>query len=544
MRCRVFQKYSAHRLVTTLSTHRHAAFWNTRHAVVFPMFQKWSFGASSRDSGRYVDADLKQTAIAQINKMAISFKTFTMPSLREIWVTSSTKRPELRHEDFWNRRHTAPRRLFQPPYPHEATGASSRRLLKHMAHSATPSVSKCACWALRHQYTSIQPISPRSAENFATKTLKQTARCAAPSVSKCESWVLRRQYISIQPIYPRGDGSFVTKTFEIHGTQRQAVCFKMCMLSAASPVYIHTTHLSTKRRELRHKDFWNRRHAVPRRLFQNVNLECCVANIYPYNPFAHEATGASSRRLLKHMAHSATPSVSKCAYWALRHQYASIQPISPRSAESFATKTFETDGTLCRAACFKMWILSAASPIYIHTTHLPTKRREFCHEDIWNTWHTAPRRLFQNVHIERCVTSIHPYNPSLHKAPRASSQRLLKQTARCAAPPVSKCQSWALRRQYKSKQPISPRSDGSFVTKTFETDSTQHRAVCFKMRIWSAASPIYLHIIDFFTKRPEFRHDDFCNKRHAALRRLFQMCIWAQRRQYTSITKVTWSEIN
>ena len=194
MRCGVFQKYSAHRLVTTLSTHRDAAFWNTRHAVVFPMFQKWSFGASSRDSGRYVDANLKQTAIPQINQMAISFKTFTMPSLREIWVTSSTKRRELRHED---------------------------------------------------------------------------------------------------------------------------------ILSAASPVSIHTTHFSTKRRELRHKDFWNRRHAVPRRLFQNVNLECCAANIYPYNPFPHEATGASSRRLLKHMAHSTTPSVSKCACWALRHQYTS-----------------------------------------------------------------------------------------------------------------------------------------------------------------------------------------------------------------------------
>ena len=129
----------------------------------------------------------------------------------------------------------------------------------------------------------------------------------------------------------------------------------------------------------------------------------------------HEAPRASSRRLLKHMAHSATPSVSKCACWALRHQYPSIQPISPRSAESFVTKTFETDGTLCGAACLKMSILSAASPIYMHTTHFPTKRRELRHDDFWNRRHTAPRRLFQ---------------------------------------------------------PISPRSDGSFVTKTFETHGT------------------------------------------------------------------------
>ena len=352
MRCRVFQKYSAHRLVTTLSTHRHAAFWNTRHAVVFPMFQKWPFGASSRDSGRYVDADLIQTAIPQINQMAISFKTFTMPSLREIWVTLSTTRRELRHEDFWT-----------------------------------------------------------------------------------------------------------------HGTQRHAVCFKMCMLSAASPVYIHTTHFSTKRRELRHKDFWNRRHAVRRRLSQNVNLERCVANIYPYNPFSHEATGASSWRLLKQTAHSATPTVS---------------------------------------------------------THIPTKRRELRHEDFWNTWHIAPRRLFQNVHVGCCVTSIHPYNPFLDEAPRASPQRLLKQTARCAAPSVSKCESWVLRRQYISIQPISPWSDGSFVTKTFETHGTQRHAVCFKMCMLGAASPVYIHTTHFSTKRRELRHKDFWNRRHAVPRRLFQ----------------------
>ena len=167
------------------------------------------------------------------------------------------------------------------------------------------------------------------------------------------------------------------------------------------------------------------------------------------------------------MAHSATPSVSKCACWALRHQYPSIQPISPRSAESFATKTFETDGTLCRAVCFKMWILSAASPIYIHTTHLPTKRRELRHEDFWNTWHTAPGRLFQNVHVERCVTSIHPYNPSPHEAPRASPQRLLKQTARCAAPSVSKCEYGCIL--------ATQRWDAHF-----ETDGVTLRAVCFK----------------------------------------------------------------
>ena len=371
MRCRVFQKYSAHRLATTLSTHRHAAFWNTRHAVVCPMFQKWSFGASSRDSGRYVDADLKQTAIPQINQMAISFKTFAMPSLREIWVTSSTKRRELRHEDFWNTWHTAPRRRFQNVH-----------------------VERCV--------TSIHPYNPflhEAPRASSQRLLKQTARCAAPPVSKCQSWALRRQYKSIQPISPRSDGSFVTKTFETDGTQRRAVCF---------------------------------------------------------NPYPHEATGASSRRLLKHMAHSATTSVSKCAFWALRHQYTYIQPISPRSAESFVTKTFETDGTLCRAACFKMLILSAASPIYIKTTHFPTKRRELRHQDFWNRQHTAPRRLFQNAYLERCVANIPPYNPFVH----------------------------------------------------------------------------------------EFRHDDFCNKRHAALRRLFHMWIWAQRRQYTSITKRTWSEIN
>ena len=239
----------------------------------------------------------------------------------------------------------------------------------------------------------------------------------------------------------------------------------MCMLGAASPVYIHTTHFSTKRRELRHKDFWNRRHAVRRRLSQNVNLERCVANIYPYNPFPHEATGASSRRLLKQTAHSATPSVS---------------------------------------------------------TDIPTKRRELRHEDFWNTWHIAPRRLFQNVHVGRCVTSIHPYNPFLHEAPRASPQRLLKQTARCAAPSVSKCESWVLHRQYISIQPISPRSDGSFVTKTFETHGTQHHAVCFKMCMLSAASPVYIHTTHFSTKRRELRHKDFWNRRRAVPRRLFQ----------------------
>ena len=448
MRCRVFQKYSAHRLVTTLSTHRHAAFWNTRHAVVFPMFQKWSFGASSRDSGRYVDADLKQTAIAQINKMAISFKTFTMPSLREIWVTSSTKRPELRHEDFWNRRHTAPRRLFQPPYPHEATGASSQRLLKHMAHSATPSVSKCACWALRHQYTSIQPISPRSAENFATKT------------------------------------------FETDGTLCRAVCFKMWILSAASPIYIHTTHLPTRRRELRHEDFWNTWHTAPGRLFQNVHVERCVTSIHPYNPSLHEAPRASPQRLLKQTARCASPSVSKCKSWVLRRQYISIQSISRRSDGCFVTKTFETHGTQRHAVCFKMCILSAASPVYIHTTHLSTKRRELRHKDFWNRRHAVPRRLFQNVNLECCVANIYPYNPFAHEATGVSSRRHLKHMAHSATPSVSKCAYWALRHQYTSIQPISPQSAESFVTKTFETDGTLCRAACFKMWILSAASPI------------------------------------------------------
>ena len=83
----------------------------------------------------------------------------------------------------------------------------------------------------------------------------------------------------------------------------------------------HTTHFSTKRRELRHEDFWNTRHRAPRRPFRSAHLERCVTNIHPYSLFLHEATGASSRRLLKHTAHSATPSVSKCASWALRHQY-------------------------------------------------------------------------------------------------------------------------------------------------------------------------------------------------------------------------------
>ena len=92
MRCRVFQKYPVHRLVTKLPAHRHAAFWNARHAVICRAFQKWLLNASSRDSGRYVDAVLKHTATPKIHQMASRFKTFIIPSLREIWGTSSTKR--------------------------------------------------------------------------------------------------------------------------------------------------------------------------------------------------------------------------------------------------------------------------------------------------------------------------------------------------------------------------------------------------------------------------------------------------------------------
>ena len=116
--------------------------------------------------------------------------------------------------------------------------------------------------------------------------------------------LLLRQYVSyqfgvwaaIQPISPRSDGSFVTKSFETHGTQRRAVCFKMCMLSAASPLYINAVH------------------------------------------FSHEAPGASSRVLLKHTASSTVPSVSQCtSQRCVANIHPSIQPISPRSTGSFVT---------------------------------------------------------------------------------------------------------------------------------------------------------------------------------------------------------------
>ena len=135
----------------------------------------------------------------------------------------------------------------------------------------------------------------------------------------------------------------------------------------------HTTHFSTKRRELRHEDFWNTRHTAQRRLFQSVHLERCVTNIHPYSLFLHEATGASSRRLLKHTAHSAAP-------------------------------------------LFQNVHLERCVTNIHHTTHFFTKRRELRHEEFWNSRHTAPRRLFQNVHVERCVATIYQCSLSLPRS--------------------------------------------------------------------------------------------------------------------------------
>ena len=293
---------------------------------------------------------------------------------------------------------------------HEAPRASSRRLLNTW-HTAPrrrfQNVHVERCITSIHPYNPFLHEAPRASSR---RLLKQTARCAAPPVSKCQSWVLRRQYISIQPISPRSDGSFVTKTFEIHGTQRQAVCFKMCMLSAASPVYIHTTHLSTKRRELRHKDFWNRRHAVPRRLFQNVNLECCVANIYPYNPSLHEAPVASWRNGLYGV------------YWW-------------RSAQD---AHFETDGAALCAVCFKS--LRDEAPVASWRNRLYgcilVTQRSRC--TLWNRRRGVVCRVFQKSLWRSSRRFVEKWVVWMHIDDAALNMLILKQTARRCVPCVSK----------------------------------------------------------------------------------------------------------
>ena len=158
---------------------------------------------------------------------------------------------------------------------HEALVASSRRVLKHTARSARRLFKNVHLSAASPIYTHI--------DHFSTKRRE----------------LRHEEFWNIQ-----------------HAARRHLI--QKVHLRAASPIYIHIVKFSTKRRELRHEDFWNTRHTAPRRLFQIVPLERCILNIHPCNPFLHEATGASSRRLLKHTAHSAAPSVSNCASWALR----------------------------------------------------------------------------------------------------------------------------------------------------------------------------------------------------------------------------------
>ena len=139
MWCLVFQKYPVHRLVAKLSMHRHAEFWNIGQVVVCPVFQAWSFNASSHNSERHLDAVLKHRATPKTNQMANRSKTFTVPPLCEIWGTSSTKRREFHLEGFWNKRHSTPRRLFQnvhlsaapPIYIPTVHLSTKRRELRH-----------------------------------------------------------------------------------------------------------------------------------------------------------------------------------------------------------------------------------------------------------------------------------------------------------------------------------------------------------------------------------------------------------------------------
>ena len=80
--------------------------------------------------------------------------------------------------------------FFKPsysPFLHEAPGASSRRLLKHTAHTAAPSVSNCAsgrCVFNMHLYSPFLHEAPGASSR---RLLKHTAHAAAPSVSKCAS---------------------------------------------------------------------------------------------------------------------------------------------------------------------------------------------------------------------------------------------------------------------------------------------------------------------------------------------------------------------
>ena len=235
----------------------------------------------------------------------------------------------------------------------------------------------------------------------------------------------------------------------------------MCMLSAASPICIHTTHFSTKRREFRHEDFLNTRHTTPHRLFQSVHLERCVTNIHPYSLFLHEATGASSRRLLKHTAHSAAPSVSKCASVALRHQYT-------------------------------------------------------------------------------------PYNPFLHEATGASSRRLLKHTAYIyiyiyiyiygciLVTQRSKCTFWNRRRGAVCHvfQKSSWRSSRRFVGIWVETDGAALCAVCFKSLrdedpVASWGNGLYGYILA--TQRSRLT---FWDRRRGTACRLFQKSLWRCSRRF------------
>ena len=178
-----------------------------------------------------------------------------------------------------------------------------------------------------------------------------------PSVSKllqCHHCVRYKQP------RPRSAGSFVTKTFETHHTQRYAFCFKICILSAASPIYIHVFHFPMKLRELRHEDFWNTRHTTPRRLFQKSSWRSFQRFVEKWTVWTWR-NGLYGRRLTTQRsdAHFETDGVAlrsiclkslyddaPCASWR-NGLYRCILTTQCSDAH------FETDGAALRAVCFK-----------------------------------------------------------------------------------------------------------------------------------------------------------------------------------------------
>ena len=139
--------------------------------------------------------------------------------------------------------------------------------------------------------------------------------------------------------------------------------FQIVHLGAASSICIYTVHFSMKRRELRHEDFWNTRHTPPRHLFQNVHLSAASPIYVHIVHFSTSIQSISPRITRSFLTNTFEKDGTlrravcfKLCIWAMRRQYKSMQSISPRSAGNFVTKTFETHGTQRRAVCFKMGI--------------------------------------------------------------------------------------------------------------------------------------------------------------------------------------------